>query len=120
MAYYQYRSVKEEGSIVFELSDENERCASMYVSNKELPSPESNIANSEGNRLVMEGKKGVYYLGVFAKEDCRYSLTGYGTDYDLVKLERESFSDLEMEKNKVKYFIFEHLSESDFKIVSIA
>jgi hypothetical protein len=92
----------------------------MYVGKTEMPSPQSNIASSEGNKLVMNGKKGVYYLGVVAKEDCSYTLTGYNTDYDLVKIERGSFSDMELDSGKVKYFMFEHLSETEFKIVSIA
>ena len=74
-AYYTFNS-QANALTVYELADNNKNCASFYLSDQEVPSPENYIEKSQKNKMVYKSESNkLIFIGVKAEQDCAYSFS---------------------------------------------
>ena len=91
MAYYTYIAKSGSTTLIFFLSDHNQRCANIFLSMTENPGPKNKIASVyEANELIYphSGGQAKYFIGVQATRTCDYAISVLQVDSSIHRLER--------------------------------
>lgn len=76
VGFYEFESRKPSGSLIFQISDNNKKCAKALMSQSPFPTDSNNfVKENSGLIIYQKSSKGTYYFAVEAVEDCPYSVT---------------------------------------------
>ena len=110
-AYYEY-TPKIDTEVIYEISDNNKMCVNLYVSDDPMPGPLNALKTALHNKINLNSTANtLYYIGVEAIADCAYSIVATDASNEIVRLEKGTFGNLNLNVGEVKYFLIKNDAE---------
>ena len=118
--YYEYINDHANSSLLVRISDNNQQCAKLYLSKYEFPSAATSfLEDSDGTIIYENADKGRLYIGVEGLQECIYSIEVRESSSKITKILGGHFSDIQLAANTTKFLLYQHYSQSPFKVVSL-
>lgn len=101
--FYTYENLIENGTIVIEVNNDNEKCLDLYIlKGPEFPTASSFTKKSpSSNTLILENaEKTLYSITFIANEDCQYSFQLATSKTSISRIRKGVFADLLLDEGK--------------------